>query len=164
MRGSSLDVYVTTPPDSSSTIYTGPTVPKFIQDLTLHTPDSKKLTKFVDVSAVLATADDTGFREIRISIVNKNETKEYDVPLVFGRDVNVKEDIVVYEVWHENLKATNWFGDEKVRTVERKESFSGIYRLKKHSFQSESSFLNRKLFTLLTVGECSSRVHACMIL
>ncbi|KAF5346825.1 hypothetical protein D9756_010564 [Leucocoprinus leucothites] len=142
MRGSSLDVYVTTPSGNpSSTIYTGPTVPKFVQDLTPHTPDSKKLTKFVDVSAVLATTPSTtsggpGGREIRIAILNKHEAEEYDIPIVFGREVElVGQEIDVYEVWHENLKATNWFGEEKVKTVKRKEKFEGVYRLKKHSFQ-----------------------------
>ncbi|KAJ3560185.1 hypothetical protein NP233_g11003 [Leucocoprinus birnbaumii] len=136
MRGSSLDVYVTTPADNKpSTIYNGPTVPKFVQDLTPDTPDSKKLTKFVDVSAVLAT-NGSGTREIRIAIVNKHEAEEYQVPIVLGREVNLAgQEIDVYEVWNEDLKATNWFGKETVKTEKRKEKFTGVYRLKKHSFQ-----------------------------
>lgn len=139
MRGSSLDVYVTTPSNSDSGIYTGPTVPKFVQDLTVHTPDSRKLTKYVDVSTVLATTD-SGTRQIRIAIVNRNETEEYDVPIILGRDVSVKELIEVHEVWHEDLKATNWFGDEKVKAAKREEKFTGTYHLKRHSFQSELPF------------------------
>lgn len=135
MRGSSLDVYVTTP-DENSGVYMGPTIPKFVQDLAQHTPDSKKLTKYVDVSAVLATSGSEPL-QIRIAIVNRHETEEYDIPIVFGRNVNVQEVVEVYEVWNEDLKATNWFGDEKVKTVKKEERFKGAYRLKKHSFQSE---------------------------
>lgn len=136
MRGTSLDIYVTTPPNSTAVIYTGPTVPQFVQDLTPHTPDSKKLTKFIDVSAVLTTTS-SGIRQVRIAIVNKHETEEYDVPIVFGRDVNVQGSFDVYEVWHDDLKVTNWFNDEKVTTVEKKENFTGTYHLKRHSFQSK---------------------------
>jgi len=134
MRGFSLDVYVTIASDARSSIYTGPTVPKFIQDLTLHTPDSKKLTKYVDVSAVLANAE-SGVQQIRIAIVNRHESEEYDVPIVFGRDVDVQEAVEVFEVWNADLKASNWFGDEKVKTLKREEEFGGVYHLKKHSFQ-----------------------------
>ncbi|KXN91890.1 putative alpha-N-arabinofuranosidase C [Leucoagaricus sp. SymC.cos] len=141
MRGVSLDVYVTTPPSTtpeSSTIYTDTTVPQFIQDLTAHTPDSKKLTKYIDVSAVLAHNDQSQQKEIRIAILNKHEKNEYQVPIVFGRSVDVKEVFEVYEVWHEDLKATNWFGEEKVKSVKKtgqKLDEGGVFKVKRHSFQ-----------------------------
>lgn len=147
MRGLSLDVYVTTPPGANSSIYTGPTVPKFIQDLTQHTPDSKKLTKYVDVSAVLANSESG--QQIRIAILNRHETEEYDVPIVFGRNVDVREVFGVFEVWNENLKATNGFGDEIVRTVKKEEHFKGVYHLKRHSFQSEPQYSYHRYFLTL---------------
>ncbi|KAF9003031.1 glycoside hydrolase superfamily [Cyathus striatus] len=132
MRGSSLDVHVTTPsPDS---VYTGPTVPAFMKDLTIHTPDSAKLTKFVDVSAVVATTSE-GAKQIRIAALNRHESEEFVVPILFGPNVAVEEKFKVYEVWHEDIKASNDFSGEKVKTVERDDKFTGSYKLKKHSFQ-----------------------------
>jgi alpha-N-arabinofuranosidase len=142
MRGTSLDAYVATPP-SSSAVYTGETVPKFIQDLSAHTPDSKKLTKWIDVSTVLSSpTPEFPKGEIRIAILNKNADEEYEVSIVFPRDVNVREHVDVYEIWDEDLGAKNWFGEERVRTVKRTEMLPGeggkvTYKLKKHSFQSE---------------------------
>lgn len=133
MRGLSLDVYVTTPTPAKD-IYTGPTVPKFIADLAAHTPDGAKHTKFVDVSAVLAMAS-SGDKEIRVAILNKHEEEEFVVPLRFGPDNEVGGEVIVYEVWHEDLKATNGFDGEHVRTVTSKVQWEGSYKLKKHSFQ-----------------------------
>lgn len=132
MRGSSLAVHVTSP--SPSAIYSGPTAPPFIHNITQHTPDSAKLTKFVDVSAVLA-AREIGL-EIRVAIVNRSDKDEFDVPILFGPDVQgVGETINIYEIWSPDLKDANGFNEEKVKTVHRKEKFGGIYKLKKHSFQ-----------------------------
>ncbi|GLB43090.1 putative glycoside hydrolase family 51 protein [Lyophyllum shimeji] len=131
MRGSSLDVHVTIPrPDA---VYTGPTVPSFVQDLTVHTPDSAKLTKYVDVSAVLASKDDR--REIRVAIVNRSDTESFKVPILFGPNAVVASSIRVHELWSADLKASNGFEEEKVKTVVRDEEFLGTYTLKKHSFQ-----------------------------
>ncbi|KAF9466681.1 glycoside hydrolase family 51 protein [Collybia nuda] len=136
MRGSSLAVHVTTP--SPSTIYTGPTVPTFIHNISQHTPDSAKLTKFVDVSAVLATG--INGQEIRVAIVNRSDRDEFEVPILFGPGVlGVKETIKIHEVWSPDLKDGNGFDEEKVKTVHKEEKFSGTYKLKKHSFQSTSS-------------------------
>ncbi|RDB15655.1 putative alpha-L-arabinofuranosidase C [Hypsizygus marmoreus] len=132
MRGTSLDVHVTTP--SPSAVYMGPTVPSFIQDLTLHTPDSAKLTKIVDVSAVLV--DSANRREVRVAIVNRSDAESFQVPILFGPNVRaVAEVITVHEVWSSDLKDGNSFEEEKVKTVVRDEKFSGVYHLKKHSFQ-----------------------------
>ncbi|PPQ94930.1 hypothetical protein CVT25_004416 [Psilocybe cyanescens] len=131
MRGSSLSVHVDNP--ASTLTYAGPTVPKFVQDLNISTPDSAKLTKFVDVSAVLAITGQG--KEIRIAIVNRSDDTDFKVPILFGPQVSVKEDFVVHEVWHEDLKASNGFDGEKVNTVIKNERFKGNYELKKHSFQ-----------------------------
>ncbi|KDR71905.1 hypothetical protein GALMADRAFT_253689 [Galerina marginata CBS 339.88] len=131
MRGSSLSVYVDTP--SPGLTYTGPNVPKFIHDLSVHTPDSAKLTKFVDVSAVLASTGQGN--ELRIAIVNRSEELEFDVPIIIGPQANVNHEFTVHEVWHEDLKASNGFEEEQVKVVVKKEQFSGTYHLKKHSFQ-----------------------------
>ncbi|KAF8970851.1 glycoside hydrolase family 51 protein [Flammula alnicola] len=132
MRGSSLSVHVTNP--APSLTYIGPTVPKFVHDLSVHTPDFSKLTKFVDVSAVLAPTEQ-GTKEIRIAIVNRSDVEEFDVPILFGPQTSVKDQVTAHEVWHDDLKAGNGFDEEKVKTVVRTEKFTGSYKLKKHSFQ-----------------------------
>jgi alpha-N-arabinofuranosidase len=137
MRGASLAVHVTTP--SPELVYSGPTVPKFVHDLTVHTPDAAKLTKYVDVSAVLATTAQ-GTKEVRLAIVNRSEERGFEVPVRFGPEAKVKGEVVVHEVWHEDLRASNWFGEEKVGVVTRKETFAGTVKVKKHSFQSMSLF------------------------
>jgi alpha-N-arabinofuranosidase len=132
MRGSSLAVHVTTP--FPSAIYTGPTVPPFIQNITQYTPDFAKLTKYVDVSAVLSSGESG--QEIRVAIVNRSDKDDFDVPILFGPNVQgVRETVKVYEVWSPDLKDGNGFNEEKVKTVQREEKFGGIYKLKKHSFQ-----------------------------
>ncbi|KAF8182674.1 glycoside hydrolase family 51 protein [Pholiota molesta] len=133
MRGASLAVHVTTPSPAQH-VYSGPTVPKFVHDLTVHTPDAAKLTKYVDVSAVLATTAQ-GTKEVRLAIVNRSETEAFDVPVRFGPEAKVKGEVVVHEVWHEDLRASNWFGEEKVRVVTRRERFVGTVEVKRHSFQ-----------------------------
>lgn len=134
MRGSSLNVHVSTP--SQELVYTGPTKPEFVKDLTLHTPDSAKLTKYVDVSAVVTTAAQGG-KEIRVALLNRHASEEFTVPILFGPAVSLKETVKIYEIWHEDIKATNGFEGEKVKTEEREDKFGGSYKLKKHSFQSE---------------------------
>lgn len=131
MRGSALDVLVTTP--SPASYYDGPTVPPFIKDINVHTPDSSKLTKYVDVSAVIA--DQQGTKEIRIAIVNRSATEEFEIPILFGPNATVSGNFTIHEVWHEDLKASNTFGKEKVATVVKQAKFSGTYKLKRHSFQ-----------------------------
>ncbi|KAL0947978.1 hypothetical protein HGRIS_010604 [Hohenbuehelia grisea] len=128
MRGTSLDVHVGTAPGS---YYTEATVPAFVQHLTLHTPDHAKLTKFVDVSAVLSPDKD----EVRIAIVNRNDAADYTIPIRFGPAAAIEDDIVVHEVWSPNIKDSNSFQETKVDVVRREEKFDGIYTLKKHSFQ-----------------------------
>lgn len=151
MRGASLSVHVTTP--SSELVYSGPTVPKFVHDLTVHTPDFSKLTKFVDVSAVLAVTSQTT-KEVRLAIVNRSESVDFDVPILFGPQASVKKEFVVHEVWDEDIRASNGFTEEKVGIVTRKETFSGTVKLKRHSFQSTSLFLcscQRLNFNFLSV-------------
>ncbi|KAG5719495.1 putative alpha-N-arabinofuranosidase C [Termitomyces sp. T112] len=132
MQGTSLDVFVSAP--SPSTFYTGPTVPKFVQDLTKHTPDAAKLTKYVDVSAVLSRDG----REIRVALLNRHEEESFVVPIWFAGgsgSAGVEEEVRVYEVWSENLRDGNTFGEERVRSVERVVRFEGSYEIKRHSFQ-----------------------------
>ncbi|KAG6871732.1 hypothetical protein C0995_000682 [Termitomyces sp. Mi166 len=131
MQGSSIDVFVSTPLGSSNTFYAGPTVPKFILDLTKHTLDSRKLMRYVDVSAVLADRE----REVRIAMLNQHEEQGVVVPIRFGPGVQVEEEVRVYEVWSADLRDTNTFGDERVKTVERVVRFTGSWELKRHSFQ-----------------------------
>lgn len=136
MRGTSLDVSVIT--SSPSDYYTGPTVPPFTQNLAIHSPDSKKLTKYIDVSAVLSSTT-LGTKEIRLAIVNRHENSAFDVPIHFGpNSQGVAEEITVHEVWHEDLRASNGFDGEKVRTVVKQQRFSGIYKVNSHSFQGTS--------------------------
>lgn len=135
MRGASLSVHVTSP--NPLTVYSGPTVPSFIKDLTVHTPDFSKLTKFVDVSAVLADGGQ-GLQEIRVAIVNRSDVESYEVPILFGPNVKgLGEKITIHEVWSENLSDGNNFEVENVKTLTRVETLSGTYQLKKHSFQGE---------------------------
>ncbi|KAL1660115.1 glycoside hydrolase family 51 protein [Schizophyllum commune] len=129
MRGASLDVYVTNP--SADDAYTGPTAPTFVQQLTATSPDSEKLTKYVDVSAVL----DAQASEVRVAIVNRHAEKAYEVPIKFGADTKVASEVKVYEVWSEDLRDKNTFGEEKVKTVEKSVKWEGKYSLKAHSFQ-----------------------------
>lgn len=137
MRGTSLSVHVSSP------TYTDLTVPSFVQHLTAHTPDSSKLTKYVDVSAVLSG------KEVRIAIVNRSDVDEFEVPILFGPGPGISAEwpeIKVYEVWSEGLRDGNSFQEEKVKTVEKAVKFNGSYRLKKHSFQGTLSIPFR-LFT-----------------
>jgi alpha-L-arabinofuranosidase len=131
MHGASLDVHVQSPS------YEGLTVPPFIQHLTHHTPDFARLTKFVDVSAVLSSPT-----EIRVAVVNRSETDPFSIYFAFGPNAEVENIIRVHEVWSENLDDTNEFGKggDKVKAVEREEHWDtmGGYVLKSHSFQSES--------------------------
>ncbi|KAG6884606.1 hypothetical protein C0993_009623 [Termitomyces sp. T159_Od127] len=130
MQGTSLDVFVSAP--SPATFYTGPTVPKFMQHLTTHTPDTAKLTKYVDVSAVLSRDG----REVRVAVVNRHREEGFVVPIRFaGGAETVQEEVRVYEVWSQHLGDGNTFGEERVKTVERRVRFTGVYELKKHSFQ-----------------------------
>ncbi|KAL1735017.1 glycoside hydrolase family 51 protein [Schizophyllum commune] len=129
MRGASLDVYVTNPsPDDA---YNGLTAPTFVQKLTATSPDSEKLTKYVDVSAVF----DAQASEVRVAIVNRHAEKAYEVPIKFGADTKVASEVKVYEVWSEDLRDKNTFGEEKVKTVEKSAKWEGKYNLKAHSFQ-----------------------------
>ncbi|KAH6902495.1 glycoside hydrolase family 51 protein [Coprinopsis sp. MPI-PUGE-AT-0042] len=101
MRGSSLNVHVSTP--SQDLVYTGPTKPEFVKDLTLHTPSSAKLTKYVDVSAVAASTPQGG-QEIRVALLNRHASEGFTVPILFGPAVSLNETVKVYEIWHEDIK------------------------------------------------------------
>lgn len=133
MRGASLDIHV------QSLSFEGPTVPPFIQHLTLHTPESARLTKFVDARAVLSSS--TSPAEIRVAIVNRSETDSYWTRFAFGPDTEVEDSVRVYEIWSNNLKDTNGFGDEedKVKVVQKLAKLDARkeYMLKSHSFQSK---------------------------
>lgn len=126
MRGASLSVHVTSPS------YQGPTVPAFIHNLSVATPDLAKLTKYIDVSAVLT--DDRS--EVRLAIVNRHEADSFDIPILFGPSCKLAENgISVYEIYSDSLKDSNGFDRETVKTVRKDVTFNGIYAVKKHSFQ-----------------------------
>ncbi|KAG6835743.1 hypothetical protein H0H93_015044 [Arthromyces matolae] len=125
MRGAALNVHVSSP------FYDGVTVPKFVQDLEKHTPEGSKLTKYVDVSAVLVQEE----KEIRVALVNRDAEQSFKVPIKFGPDAQVSDLVTVHEVWSEDIKTSNTFGDEKVKTVVKEVKWEGEFELKKHSFQ-----------------------------
>lgn len=156
MLGASLDIHVQSPS------FEGATVPPFIQHLTLHTPDSARLTKFVDVSAVLSSS--TTPAEIRVAIVNRSEIDSFMVHIAFGPKAKVEDSVKVYEVWSEDLKDRNGFGEgeDKVKVVERVDTLDakGCYMLKSHSFQSELILIYQNDFFFET--GCSSSVSAEM--
>lgn len=104
MRGISLNVHVQSPS------YTGPTIPQFIQHLTLHTPDTPRLTKYIDVSAVLVFQE----TDIRVAVVNRHETESFVARFAFGPKVEVDKRVKVYAVWSENLGDGNSFEGKKV--------------------------------------------------
>ncbi|KAF9558449.1 glycoside hydrolase family 51 protein [Agrocybe pediades] len=126
MRGSSLNIHV-----GGSPTYSRETVPKFIHDLDAHAPESAKGTKLIDVSAVLSEDG----KEVRVAVVNRSDEEEFTVPILFGPETQVKDEVTVHEVWHEDLRAKNGFDGQNVKTVVRTEAWKGIYVLKKHSFQ-----------------------------
>ncbi|KAF4593634.1 hypothetical protein EYR40_008422 [Pleurotus pulmonarius] len=145
MRGASLDVYVGAEAvDAQGLFYDGPTFPPFIQQLTSHTPDFMKLTKFIDVSAVLVTPnDEPGLKstEVRVAIVNRHDVDDYEVPIRFGPNTSVDSSIIVHEVWSDSLKDSNSFEEEKVKTVRKEVNFDGTFIVKKHSFQGLGSII-----------------------
>lgn len=145
MLGSALNIHVASP------AYTGLTVPSFTQNLGAHTPDLAKLTKYIDASAVLNN------NEIRVAIVNRSDTNSFRVPISFGPNVRVKNNIVVFEVWDEDIHAKNSFDQpEKVKTIIKEVSdFDGIYALKAHSFQG----MLHTLFTLHVLIFDSYYIH-----
>lgn len=137
MQGTSLSSVVLGSPS-----YTGITVPPFVQKLDAHTPAQASLTKLIDVSAVLAPPGPSSPNrraEIRVAILNRSATESFDVPIRFAH-VELEGEIEVHEVYHEDLKAANTFESEQVKTATRREPFSGSYRLKAHSFQSEAFY------------------------
>ncbi|THU88547.1 glycoside hydrolase family 51 protein [Dendrothele bispora CBS 962.96] len=133
MRGTSIDVHVSSPS------YQGKTVPDFISKL--EKQDRGKYTKWIDVSGVLGTNNDL----VRLAIVNRHPLESFTVPISFGPECALVEGapVKVYEVWSENLKDSNYRGDgeqgeEKVKIVEKElkaDEWSGKYLLKAHSFQ-----------------------------
>ncbi|KAF9031874.1 glycoside hydrolase family 51 protein [Hymenopellis radicata] len=125
MRGLSLNVHVNSPS------YDGPTVPTWIKQLDKYEPESSKLTKFIDVSAVYV-AD---AKEVRVAVVNRHDTEDFTVLFVFARNADVEGQVKVYEVWGEQLGFSNGFDGEQVKTVEKTINWEGKYLLKKHSFQ-----------------------------
>ncbi|KIK64082.1 glycoside hydrolase family 51 protein [Collybiopsis luxurians FD-317 M1] len=126
MQGTSLNVHVSSP------VYSGKTVPDWVEKLENKTGGDEKLTKFIDVSAVLSDARD----EIRVAIVNKHATDAYTIPIRFGPACKVVgETVKVFEVWSPNLKDNNGWDGERVQTVEKEESWTGEYSVKRHSFQ-----------------------------
>ncbi|KIY73958.1 glycoside hydrolase family 51 protein [Cylindrobasidium torrendii FP15055 ss-10] len=125
MQGLSLDVHVKSP------VYDSKTVPTWVSKLDKHEPDARKLTKYIDVSAVL----NVEANEIRVAVVNRHDSESYTVPFVFPREVDFDGTVKVYEVWGEQLGLSNGFDGEKVATKEKTVEWSGEYELKRHSFQ-----------------------------
>ncbi|KAJ3801853.1 glycoside hydrolase family 51 protein [Lentinula aff. detonsa] len=126
MQGTSLNVHVESP------LYTGQTVPDWIEKLEKNSGGDEKLTKYIDVSAILSDSKD----EIRVAIVNRNATEAYTIPIRFGPACDVLgEKVKVHEVWSADLKDNNGWDGERVQTVEKELPWSGEYSVKQHSFQ-----------------------------
>jgi alpha-N-arabinofuranosidase len=129
MQGTSLSIHVS---GDASDAYSGPTVPAFVHNLMVHTPDSSKLTKWVDVSGVLSPDG----KEVRLAIVNRNASEAFSIPILFGPDARVATTVKVYEVWSPDVRDRNGFEGEKVKTVESTiQDWQGVLEIKKHSFQ-----------------------------
>lgn len=134
MQGTSLNVHVASPTYCPG----GKTVPDWVEKLETKTGGDEKLTKYIDVSAVLNDSKD----EVRIAIVNRHATDSYNVPIRFGPACECSvEKVKVYEVWSADLKDNNGWDGERVKTVEKEVEWSGEYHLKEHSFQCRFSFL-----------------------
>ncbi|KAE9394577.1 glycoside hydrolase family 51 protein [Gymnopus androsaceus JB14] len=126
MQGTSLNVHVASP------VYTGKTVPDWVGKLENKTGGEDKLTKYIDVSAVLSDSKD----EVRMAIVNRHATEAYAVPIRFGPACECDNGMVkVYEVWSADLKDNNGWDGERVKTVEKDIEWTGEYEVKEHSFQ-----------------------------
>ncbi|KAJ3735517.1 glycoside hydrolase family 51 protein [Lentinula guzmanii] len=126
MQGTSLNVHVESP------LYTGQTVPDWIEKLEKNSGGDEKLTKYIDVSAVLSDSKD----EVRVAIVNRHATEGYTIPIRFGPACDVLgEKVKVHEVWSADLKDNNGWDGERVQTVEKELPWSGEYSVKQHSFQ-----------------------------
>ncbi|KAF9074206.1 glycoside hydrolase family 51 protein [Rhodocollybia butyracea] len=125
MQGTSLNIHVASPQ------YTGKTVPEWVEKLENGNGGDEKLTKYIDVSAVLSDSKD----EIRVAIVNRNATEAYTVPIRFGPVCDVLETVKVHEVWSADLKDNNGWDGERVHTVEKELPWTGEYLVKEHSFQ-----------------------------
>lgn len=110
MQGTSLDIHVESPS------YTEATVPVWVAKLEKYTPDAQKLTKFIDVSAVLSgTAGQES--EVRVAIVNRHAQQSFEVPIRVGPTWELVKGakVKVYEVWSESLKDSNWFNKRRTR-------------------------------------------------
>ena len=70
----------------------------------------------------------------------------------FGADTKVASEVKVYEVWSEDLRDKNTFGEEKVKTVEKSAKWEGRYNLKAHSFQGQGTTFALFLMTLTSVS------------
>ncbi|KAH6902692.1 glycoside hydrolase family 51 protein [Coprinopsis sp. MPI-PUGE-AT-0042] len=71
-----------------------------------------------------------GGQEIRVALLNRHASEEFTVPILFGPAVSLNETVKVYEIWHEDIKATNGFDGEKVKTQQREDKFEGSYKLR----------------------------------
>nr|GAT43895.1 glycoside hydrolase family 51 protein [Mycena chlorophos] len=132
MQGTALDVYVSSEEDDDD-FYAGETEPLFIAKLAKHTPQGRKPTRWLDVSAVLSPDG----REIRIAIVNRHATKSFSVPLAIALPPIATSEVTIHEVYHPDLAARNGWDGDKVQVATRAEVLSenakSVVELKEHS-------------------------------
>lgn len=82
----------------------------------------------LDASAVLVG------RSLRLAVVNRSETKTYDVPLRIAFE-KVKGEVTVHELWHQDVTARNgWGKEEEVSVKTRKADWTGRWAFREHSF------------------------------
>lgn len=82
----------------------------------------------LDASAVLVG------RSLRLAVVNRAETRAYDVPLRIAFE-KVKGQVEVHELWHQDVTARNGWGKENEVSVNtRKAEWKGRWTFREHSF------------------------------
>lgn len=119
--GVSVNLSVTSPK------FAGETLPGWISTV-------KGLPNDLDASAVLYSDPETKARSVRVAVVNRSETKSYDVPLriAFERPGATVE---VHELWHADVKARNgWRNENEVSVKTRREKWEGRWTFREHSF------------------------------
>jgi alpha-N-arabinofuranosidase len=85
----------------------------------------------LDASAV-RSADG---RALVLAVVNRAPATAYAGLPVRVAFAKLGEDVEVHELWHEDLKARNMWGEEEqVKVVTRKEKWTGAWTFREHSF------------------------------
>ncbi|KAI0069537.1 glycoside hydrolase [Panus rudis PR-1116 ss-1] len=112
--------------------FTGETLPTWISSIKGHPSE-------LDASAVVVTSPE-GKRSLRVAVVNRSETQSYNVPIRIAFDDPGSSswgprEVEVHEVWHEDVKARNDWGNEyNVSVKTTKEPWTRRRVFREHSF------------------------------